>query len=352
MGMTDPREELGPLLLRGALQETIWGGRHLATLANKALPPDKMIGESWETSVDSVVTVGPHAGSTLGELTGRYGGALIGRRAIEVFGERFPLLAKFMDAQDRLSVQVHPDDEYAAEHEGGKLGKTETWHVLHADPGAQLVFGLARPCREAEVREAIESTRLEQLLNVVEARPGDTLLVPAGTVHAIGSGIILYELQEYSDLTYRLYDYGRRQADGSLRELHVDKGLAVMRYVPSWPPRTTPVDGGSIGNGGRRRILAACRYFVMEELLFSGAVVEELDGSSCHIATVLDGYAEVRAHGQIVRLETGDTLVVPASIGTYTIYGSRARLLRSYVPRADEASLELWRAAQASINRA
>lgn len=255
---------LGPIQLRASLHETIWGGENLRALAGKDVPPGKRIGESWETALDAVAVNQPHTGKTLGALTEEYGEALIGARAREVFGARFPLLTKFLDAQAQLSVQVHPNDEYAAAHEGGKLGKTETWYILHAEPGAQVVYGLNQEATEDEVRQAIAANALEGMLHGVAVQPGDVIFVPAGTVHAIGAGVALYELQEYSDITYRLYDYGRLQADGRPRELHIEQGLAVMRYQPHEMERVTPLarDG--------RRILVACRYFVLEELALSG----------------------------------------------------------------------------------
>jgi mannose-6-phosphate isomerase len=351
LGITDRRPAPGPLPLHGTLQETIWGGRNLAHMANRNLPDGVAIGESWETALESVVARGPWRGRTLGALTQTYDELLVGSRAVEVFGHRFPLLAKFLDAQQQLSVQVHPDDAYAAQHEGGKLGKTEMWYVLHAEPGARLVYGLSRVCTMAEVRQAIAQSRLEELLFTFEARRGDVIFVPAGVVHAIGGGIALYELQEYSDVTYRLYDYGRRQADGSLRELHVDKGLAVMRYEAAKAARATPVALGMAGGDGSRRVLVASRYFVVEELRFSGQVHELVDGSTCHILSVLDGACDVRAHGhEEVRLGRGDTIVVPACLGAYTLSGVHAQVVRSYVPRADDSLVQRWRTAQASAS--
>ena len=198
----------------------------------KSLPDGALVGESWETAVESVVCNAPYTGMTLGEMTARLGESLLGHRAVAMFGQRFPLLAKFIDARQWLSVQVHPDDVYAAAHEHGKLGKTEMWYILHAEAGAQVVYGLKREASRDEVRAAIQRNRLEDLLHMAEVTAGDVIFVPAGTVHAIGGGITLYELQEYSDVTYRLYDYGRLQANGQPRELHIDASLEVMRMVP------------------------------------------------------------------------------------------------------------------------
>ena len=344
--MTVQSSVRAPLLLRGHLQPTIWGGHNLARIAGKSLPEGVTIGESWETALESVVRNPPRAGTTLGALVECCGAELIGTRAVEIFGLRFPLLTKFLDARQWLSVQVHPNDAQAATQENGKLGKTEAWYILHADPGAQLVYGLSREATQAQVRQAIAETRLEELLHTVEARAGDVILVPAGTVHAIGPGIVLYELQEYSDITYRLYDYGRLQADGKPRELHVDKALGVMRYQPSTVERVLPVYAESQEPHVSRRVLVACRYFVEEELTLRGEAIGVADGTSCHILSVLEGQCRVHTSECDLSLGLGDTAVVPAITGSYTLSAQGARLLRSYVPLADDANLQLWRAGQ------
>src|SRR5260370_3532228 len=254
-----------PLLLDGSLHETIWGGRRLAAVAGKRLPDGALIGESWETAIESVVRNAPYSGETLGAIVERYGEALLGWRAVEVFGRRFPLLTKFIDAQQQLSVQVHPDDTYAALHEGGKLGNAECWYILQAEPGARLVHGLRRLATLAEVEAAISATRLEELLHTFEAHAGDVIFVPAGTVHAIGGGIVLYELQEYSDVTYRLYDYGRLQANGQPRELHIERGLAVLHAGPSAATHAMPLELPPDSGLALHRVLVACDYFILEE---------------------------------------------------------------------------------------
>lgn len=337
-------QPLGPILLRGSLHETIWGGRNLATIAGKALPAGAAVGESWETALDATATDGAFAGRTLGDLVEELGVALIGTRAREVLGARFPLLAKFIDAQAKLSVQVHPDDAYASAHERGALGKTEAWYILHAEPGAAIVYGLNRNASREEVRQAIAETRLEGLLRDEAVRAGDVIFVPAGTVHAIGGGIVLYELQEYSDITYRLYDYGRLQ-DGAPRPLHVDQALDVMRYAPAAATRATPLEVAR-GREHGRRVLVACRYFLLEELLVDGGSAHRTQPTSCQIVSVLGGACEIRAEGGTVRLGLGETAVLPATLGDYTLHGERARVLRSSVPDEDDPLLGAWRAAQ------
>ena len=346
--MPSPTPTLGPLPLQSSLHETIWGGQRLASIAGKRFPAGARIGESWETANDSVVRAGPHVGMRLDELVERYGASLIGTRAEQLHGRRFPLLAKFLDANQKLSVQAHPDDDYAAAHEGGKLGKTETWYILHADPGAQLIHGVSQSTSPQQVREAIAQNRLEDLLRHIPARAGDVVFVPAGTVHAICGGLTLYELQEYSDVTYRLYDYGRLQADGSPRELHVEKGLEVMRFEPPEDGHARPVtlDWPHVTGEGDRRALVGCRHFLMEELRLRGMVSETTTPSSCVILTALDGMCAVASQSGNVTLACGDTVVLPACLGAYTIETSNARLIRSTVPEEDDALLAQWRQAQ------
>lgn len=342
---------LGPLRLHAVPKETLWGGRNLETLVGKSLPPAVLIGETWETAAESTVAGGPLDGQTIGALVERHGKDLLGWRAMEVLGARFPLLAKFLDAQQWLSVQVHPDDAYAAAYEGGKLGKTETWYILQAEPGAQIVYGLSREATQEEVAEAIAANALESLLATRTVEAGDVVFVPAGTVHAIGAGVVLYELQQYSDLTYRLYDYGRLQADGTPRELHVAKALSVMHYGPR-DARVRPVslDDRTLP-AGARRVLSASRYFVLEELTLAGAWTSQTTGASCEILTLLEGACEIATPSTTVHARNGETVVLPATLGRYTLQGE-ARLVRSYVPEEDDPGLRLWRAAQRQEPRA
>lgn len=345
--MSGEHMKLGPMKLRASLHETIWGGQRLSDVAGKDLPEDRLIGESWETAIDSQVIEGPYAGQILGAAVDALGADLLGRRAVSVYGMRFPLLAKFIDAQQWLSVQVHPDDSYATAHEGGKLGKTESWYILDAAPGAQIVYGVKHPVSFDVVRAAVEQTSLEDLLLTVVVEAGDVIFVPAGTVHAIGAGVALYELQEYSDITYRLYDYGRLQANGQPRELHVERALDVMRYEPS-PFVKATVCVLNANDAYERRILVACDYFVEEELQLSKRFIGVVTDSSLHILTALEGECELRlADAPPMRLELGDTVVLPAGLGEYLIEGS-ARLIRAYVPDQGDEALARWRAAQAS----
>jgi mannose-6-phosphate isomerase len=346
--MTLPRR-IGPLLLTGALHETIWGGRNLTWLAGKTIREGASIGESWETDRDCVVRTGPLAGQTLAQVVADYGERMIGSRAAELFGPRFPLLAKFIDARQQLSVQVHPDDADAQAHEHGTLGKTEVWYILHAEPGAQVVYGLKREASRDEVRAAIAANRLEGLLGTCEVKAGDVIFVPAGTVHAIGAGVALYELQEYSDITYRLYDYGRLQADGKPRQLHVASALRVMHFGPADGHVQPMAVADAPAPAGTHRVLVANRYFVLAELLLGdGSVASATVPASCQIVSVLAGVCTLRAGDEVTHLGLGDTVVLPASLGSYAIDGPGARIVRSFVPAPDDALLARWEAFQAS----
>jgi mannose-6-phosphate isomerase len=336
---------LVPIHLRPSLHPTIWGGRNLIRIAGKQLPDEEKIGESWETATDTVALNDPYTGQTLGALVDQYGEALIGARAVAVFGMRFPLLAKFIDAQDQLSVQVHPNDEYASAHENGSLGKTEAWYILQADDGAEIVYGLTEKATKDQIRLAIAETRLEDYLRRVTVHAGDVVLVPAGTVHAICAGIVLYELQEDSDVTYRLYDYGRLQVNGQPRALHIEQSLAVMNYAPPAFDFVQPVAVDD-AQPERERVLVGCRYFLEEEARITGEAPGLERPASCQIVSVLQGSCEVVWTGGSVPVGLGETVVLPATIGPHTLQAGFARVLRSYVPNEDDDLLRKWRAAQ------
>lgn len=337
-------QQLHPIRLESSLHETIWGGRRLEQAGWKQLPPgNAAIGESWETEVSTLAQNDPYRGQTLGKLVEELGASLLGNDAIAVFGPRFPLLAKFIDANAKLSVQVHPNDEYAASHEGGKLGKTECWYILDAEPGAKIIHGFQHPTTRAEVQQAIEQVRLEALLHEEPVAPGDVIFVPAGTVHAIGGGILLYELQEYSDITYRMYDYGRLDAQGRQRELHVERSLDVSHYGPSARVKMQPVTLGSNASYDER-CLVASRYFVVLDLILKTYLEAQTTGS-CAILTSTGAnlrvsYGEgLELHEELAR---GQTMVLPAGLGRYRMEGEGAFLF-SYVPAPEDEVWRLWR---------
>lgn len=339
-----------PIRLAASLHETIWGGRKLERDTWKQLPDgDIAIGEAWETEISTIVQNGPHRGKTLSSLVDEWGPSLLGEQAIAIFGPRFPLLAKFIDANANLSVQVHPDDSYAALHEGGKLGKTEFWYILAADPGAKIIYGFAHNTQRDAVQQAIEQVTLEALLHEEPVFTGDVVFVPAGTVHAVCKGVLLYELQEYSDVTYRMYDYGRLTTSGKPRELHIEQSLDVSHYTTAQHVKAKPVVLAG-GPDYEERCLVACRYFVTRELsLKEGASVQRETKDTCIILSSLGAEVQVRYGNNLAQSESlarGQTMILPAALGTYRIEGSGA-LLFSYVPTTDDAVWSAWQNANA-----
>jgi mannose-6-phosphate isomerase len=339
---------LYPVRLQASLHETIWGGRRLERDHWKQLPhEDVVIGEAWETEVSTIVQNGPYANKTLGAVVEAWGSAFLGEQAIAVFGQRFPLLAKFIDANAQLSVQVHPNDEYAARHEGGKLGKTEFWYILAAEPGATIVHGFKAATTCQEVAQAIQEVTLDHLMHEEVVQAGDIVFVPTGTVHAIGKGVLLYELQEYSDVTYRMYDYGRLTASGKPRELHIERSLDASHYDVSRQIKMRPVALVE-GTAYEERCLVACKYFLTRELhLKAGGTIHDQTESSCVILSSLG--AEIQVHygpnqEYSEALGRGQTMVLPAALGKYRIEGNGV-LLRSYVPTPQDTAWERWKTA-------
>lgn len=339
---------LYPVRLEASLHETIWGGRRLEHDGWKQFPADDvLIGESWETEVSTIVQNGPYAGQTLGMLVKTLGPLLLGEAASAIFGLRFPLLAKFIDANAQLSVQVHPDDDYAAQYEGGKLGKTEFWYILAAEAGATIVHGFKSATSRETIQQAIQQITLNHFLHEEPVQAGDVIFVPAGTVHAIGKGVLLYELQEYSDVTYRMYDYGRLTASGKLRELHIERSLDVADYDISHQikMRPVPLTGGI---AYEERCLVACKYFVTRELYLKsgGTTIQDRTNDSCIILTSLGAEMQVRYGPSLDRCETlarGETMVLPAALGEYSLTGNGV-LLRSYIPTPQDEAWQLWQA--------
>lgn len=315
-----------PLVLEPRYDERPWGGRRLATHLGKRLPDAARIGESWETAGVARVVNGPLAGTTLQELVERDPIGLLGNRgrvSSQPFGD-FPLLAKFIDASETLSVQVHPDDAGAAPL--GQRGKTEAWHILDAAAEGFLITGFREWVTPPQVRQALEREQLGDLLDRLPVSAGDTVIVPAGTVHAIGAGVLLYEIQETSDLTFRLYDWGRRDQQGRPRQLHVDEALTALRPELRGR-RTRPLELDV-----DRTVLAACRYFLLQRWAVTGSSAYELGpGQTFHILSCIQGQARVTAGSGQADISAGQTALLPARVESVTLEGT-ATFLVSSVP--------------------
>ena len=295
----------GPLRLDPYLDPKPWGGHGLRRIGF-VLPDDTLIGEAHLTASGATVADGPLMGKTLGELVAADPEGTIGALGLRVTGGEpvFPLLIKLIDAHDVLSVQVHPnDDEARAQH---SLGKTEAWHVLSAGVESELYLGLHTPSDLAELGiRARAGARTSGFLRAIPARPGETVLIPAGTIHALGAGIMVYEIQQPSGITYRLDDWGRVGTDGKPRELHLDQSLAVAK--PAYQPE--PIAPVPIAPG--RSLLAACRYFSLERLALAPEQTVSIDHpESPAVVTLLDGNGIISAAGEELTIRPGETVVV------------------------------------------
>jgi mannose-6-phosphate isomerase len=302
--MVDPLHTIQyPLRMSGALDPKPWGGSRLA-LFGKQLP-DEPIGESLESGSESRVTNGPLAGRTLVDLVRSNARSLLGSRGDTASGSfrDFPLLVKLIDAHENLSVQVHPDDELAP---AGKRGKTEAWLILHAQPGARIVAGVDGP---------LDPDRIEDHIVSVPVHSGDVFFIPAGTVHAIGAGVLLYEVQQASDVTYRLYDWGRQ------REMHVHEGTRASR-VDQRAARITPLRLDE-----QREMLTACSFFALERWSIRDRFLLRSTPEVFRVLTVVDGDLWVSD----VAAARGDTLVIPADLPECTIRGD-GTVLVTYIP--------------------
>ena len=313
---------LYPLLLDSHLLIKVWGGRKLQSVLNKTLPTNDPYGEAWELHDHCKIANGAYAGQSLGQLLGQFPQELIGKPYDVAQG--FPLLVKFIHAEDWLSVQVHPNDEQAAELEGEPRGKTEAWIILHAEPDAKLVMGVTPNTTREQMAEAIATNTLESLLVYTTVTAGDVLFMHANTVHAIGPGIVLYEVQQSSDTTYRLYDWGRMDLDGTPRPLHIEKGVKVSNLV-SLPHIThTPLDGG-----GAPMIESNFFSTMFYPVTDSAPLQLDTQGKTFHSVTNIAGAVTIQVGDNRYLLGLGQTALIPAVIGAYTVTGE-GKLLVSW----------------------
>ena len=247
--------------------------------------------------------------------------------------ECFPILVKFIFPKEKLSVQVHPDDAYASKHEraAGGRGKTEMWHAISAAPKAQVLIGLKPGVDKRKFCEALDNGRLEELFQKLPVHAGDTFFIPAGTPHTIGAGMIICEVQEYSDLTYRVYDYGRLDSNGKPRELHVQKALEVISFGNSSAPKTRPVT--LRGKATKQTLVAACRYFAAEQWDISQSIKAESEPGCFDLLTILAGQGKFEWQSGADHYRSGECWFTPATLNRLSIHPSeRTTLMRAYVP--------------------
>lgn len=320
-------DELEVLRLTPIFQPRVWGGNRL--------DPDaaEPIGESWVVYEGNLIENGRWAGRTLADAAWQMGVRLLGNAVVRRTGDHFPLLIKLLDSREWLSVQVHPNDEQAARLEGlGTFGKTEAWHVLEAAAGARVVFGLEGDLPVEDLRRLAEQGSLKDALRYVSVSRGDTLFTPAGTVHAIGPGLFIYEVQQTSDITYRLYDWDRPLAGG--RELHLEKGLQVIQSGVENPCPVRRSSGAS-----QRTVVAECEYFALDRISLSDeSLVVPTGGESFHALTVVEGDAMISCSGGSTMVNALETVLVPAGNGHYEIAPlSSCTALVAYVPGSTNA---------------
>lgn len=316
-----------PLILKPPVKDYLWGGTKLIT--DYGYETDKQIAaEAWVLSCHkdgaSLVANGEYAGRTLPEVLKIWGDGALGEKAAAF--PYFPLLIKLIDAKDRLSVQVHPSDEYALENEG-EFGKTEMWYVVDCEPGAQLIYGFNKAVSKEEFENRIRDNTLPEICNYVPVHKGDVFFIAAGTLHAIGAGILIAEVQQNSNTTYRVSDYGRLGADGKPRALHIEKALEVTkREIPQIPyGQTGEVQKTAYGSV---RELASCGLFTAKLVKLDGETQLSCNDSFISLL-VTEGTAAVKCGGDSLEVQKGGSIFVPA--GTNVSLSGRAKILYSRV---------------------
>lgn len=324
-----------PIKFETLYKDYVWGGRNLPKIG-KEIPAEGKVAESWELSCHkngtSVIANGSFKGMKLTELIEKYGRQVIGTALDEKHVEKFPLLIKFIDANDRLSVQVHPTDEYAYVNENGELGKNEMWYIIDTEPGATLVAGVKDGVTKDVFAKAIEEGKVEDCLNKIPVKAGDILNIPAGLVHAIGKGIILAEVQQNSDTTYRVYDYGRLGADGKPRELHVEKSLETIDFsMKSEIIERSDGEKVKLSGNSEKIIKIVNQYFAIELYNVKDEVKETADGSRFYAYVICDGSGKIKHQDGEMEIKQGETIFIPASMGDYTLSGDFTAI-KTFVP--------------------
>ena len=310
-----------PLFLQSVMHEKIWGGTKLRDEFGYEIPSDK-VGEYWAISAHpngvSTVKNGRFAGQKLDTLYAEHR---------ELFGDRsepvFPLLTKILDANDWLSVQVHPDDAYGLKHEG-ELGKTECWYIIAADEGAEIIYGHNAKSKE-ELREQIESKNWDQLLTKVKVKAGDFFYVPSGTMHAIGSGILILETQQSSDTTYRVYDFDRKDDAGNLRELHLEKSIDVLNIGEPANSRPVNLQVDNLSS----TLLVANDFFAVYKWELTGQA-DFTKTADYMLNSVLNGQGQLTVDGQVYPIHKGDHFILPSDVASWKLEGHDLEMIVSH----------------------
>lgn len=317
--------KLYPLKFKPILQERLWGGKKLKTVLQKPIP-SQSTGESWELSgiagAISEVANGALAGISLKDLITEAQEKLLGQNVVERFGFTFPILIKFLDAEQDLSIQVHPNDTLAQKHHNC-AGKTEMWYIMHAEPQAQLVVGFAKNTDKEEYLKRVKQGTLLQILQYEKVTQGDTFFIPPGTIHAIGAGVLLAEIQQTSDITYRVFDFNRKDKNGQLRALHTDLAAEALNYARKDDTKVAYAKAKNTANP-----MVACPYFTTHFLDVTQNLVQDL--SQRHAFTIyvcVEGQAQITNDWGSSPIKKGETLLIAAASTTVTITTQGTKLL-------------------------
>jgi len=314
------KDELYPLIFEPVYKEVMWGGNKLSTVLNRELPPTaEPIGEAWEIcdrpEVESVVANGPLAGANIRQIIEHYGKDFVGS---SFRGGRFPLLVKIIDAGKRLSLQVHPD-EAACQKLGNAEPKTEMWYIIQADKGAKIIAGLRGSSTRRQFMDSLRSPDVEKLLQVFDSNPGDAYFINSGRIHAIGAGNLLLEIQQNSDTTYRVSDWGRTDAEGKSRTLHIEQALESIDFMDRTVSRITGVSDTVLHNR-KYPIINKCPFFRVDDLRLVEEWRDNTNSSeSFHLLTAINNPITVGRDSLVTEVPAGFTCFVPASFGSYTI---------------------------------
>lgn len=315
-----------PIKCDPILKESIWGGTKLKSLLNKNIISETT-GESWELSAVpdnvSIIANGAFTGKSLAEVIESFSTEILGTAVSRRFGNQFPLLFKFIDAKKDLSIQVHPDDTLAKKRHNS-FGKTEMWYIIQADEGARLIVGFNENVTPEVYSKHLHDNTLLDILDQITVSKGDVFLLEAGTVHAIGGGIVLAEIQQTSDITYRIYDFDRKDADGNFRPLHVKEAVDAINFAES---DTKKIYGKAVNTSN---LMVDGKYFRTSCLPLSGELDIAKNGTSFTVYMCVEGSFEIVAEGQVYPFSIGDTVLIPAALRNYKLSG-KASLLEIYI---------------------
>lgn len=317
---------LYPLQFQPILKDRIWGGSKLKTYLNKPITSE-ITGESWEISTVendvSIIANGNFKGKSLNQIITQFPEQVLGSKVYSQFGDQFPLLFKYLDAREDLSIQVHPNDALATERHNS-FGKTEMWYVMQADKDARLIVGFKKQSSKEAYQKSLKNKAILDILDTKSVKKGDVFFLETGTVHAIGAGTVIAEIQQTSDITYRLYDFDRVDATGNTRELHVDLALDAINYnVVTAQKEYSKIENTS-------NLIVNCPYFTTNYVPLDGTVTIEKDKQSFTVYMCVEGDLELLYEEVTYKYKTGDTILIPAEMAVYKISG-KANLLEIFI---------------------